>query len=101
MKYKIGDLMLVQTGGYVPGLTWIIGEETFKERNVYVKKYRDVLKDDQIYSYEACLENPKLESKRYYRLKTLESIVWVRKSWKESQLPESTKMQRRFLKKNN
>ena len=92
---------MVRTKGYSPWIGWIVGEEKHRELNLFIKKYKDLLKNDQLYSYEACIENPKLERKRYYYLKDMEKIVWMRKSWKESQLSDSTKAYRMLLKKNN
>lgn len=94
------DWVLIRTKGYLPGLDWFFGED-FRYKNPYRMKYSELIEEDRIYSYEAYRKNPLLERQRYFRLKNTEKIIWGRKRYKQSQLPESARAYKMFLKKNN
>ena len=62
-------------------------------------RHSDLLKQDEEITYEACLKDSRLENLSYRALKDSEHIIWMRKRWKESNLQQSDRRYKEFLKK--
>ena len=97
---KVAEWVLVRTKGYLPLASTFLGENYYKN-NPFTYKHAQVLDLDEFFSFEACLKDPKLKADRYNAVKGIEHVMWMRKSLKESKLPQSLREYKLRMKKNN